>query len=276
MIDLSLSLFENCKQNGPLVCAHRGVAGGNIPCNTKEAFTVALAQGADIIELDVSKSRDGEYFVFHPGMEKPHLNISMPLRRLSSKTISKLKFCNQDNTPTEYGISKLYDILVFLKGKCYINVDKFGSDVKGISEVIRKAGVENQVIVKTGTSQHLLQQVKTYASDFMFMPMVKKEDKVTEELIKNGVNCIGVEALFTDDKMPICSDEYISKMHEMGKIVWVNSIVYDYKDVIAAGYNDDISLAKAPQLGWGWLIDKGFDIIQTDWPMMLKKYIKEK
>ena len=50
----------------PLIAAHRGVCGGNIPGNTLEAFEAALAQGAGVIELDVSQSADGELFVFHP------------------------------------------------------------------------------------------------------------------------------------------------------------------------------------------------------------------
>ena len=52
-----------------LIAAHRGTAGGNLPCNTLAAYEAALRQGADIVELDVSRSADGELFVFHPGME---------------------------------------------------------------------------------------------------------------------------------------------------------------------------------------------------------------
>ena len=39
-----------------LVAAHRGTWMGNIPCNTIMAFNTALAEGADIIELDLSRS----------------------------------------------------------------------------------------------------------------------------------------------------------------------------------------------------------------------------
>jgi len=35
-----------------IIAAHRGVAGGNIPCNTIAAYDAALAQGADMIEID--------------------------------------------------------------------------------------------------------------------------------------------------------------------------------------------------------------------------------
>ena len=56
-----------------LIVAHRGVSGGNIPCNTLAAYEVALRQGADMIEIDVEMSADGKLFIFHPGMEPAHL-----------------------------------------------------------------------------------------------------------------------------------------------------------------------------------------------------------
>lgn len=63
--------IRNKKDGRPLLAAHRGVAGGNIPCNTLVAYEIALRQGADIVELDVARSADGVLFVFHPGMERP-------------------------------------------------------------------------------------------------------------------------------------------------------------------------------------------------------------
>lgn len=58
-------------QSKVLVAAHRGTWMGNIPCNTSMAFNFALAQGVDIIELDITRSADGTLYVFHPGTE-PH------------------------------------------------------------------------------------------------------------------------------------------------------------------------------------------------------------
>lgn len=275
MIDFSKSLFENAREN-TLVCAHRGVSGANIPCNTLAAFKTALNQGADIIELDVSKSRDGKFYVFHPGMEKAHLGFPMLLSSVSSKRIDRLHFTNQDNTKTDCGVNTLEEILSFLKGKCYINIDKFWIDIPGISEVIRKTGVEKQVIVKTKVNDRHLGLVKKYASDFMFMPIVSKEDEITDKLTADGINCIGAEVLFTSESDKVCSKEYISSMHEKGKILWVNSIVYDYKAVLSAGHTDDVAVTDDPDFGWGWLIDRDFDIIQTDWCQMLKSYINER
>lgn len=275
MTDFTKSLFENA-ENGPLVCAHRGVSGADIPCNTMSAFKAALEQGADIIELDVSKSRDGKFYVFHPGMEKAHLGIPMLLSALSSKIINKLHFLNQDNVPTVCEINTLEEVLTFLKDKCYINIDKFWIDIPGITEIIRKTGVEKQVIVKTDTTEKYLKQVAQHAPDFMFMPIVSKKDEVTDRLVAGGINCIGAEVIFRLESDEVCSDEYIKSMHEKGRIVWVNSIVYNYRSVLSAGHTDNISVTGEKDRGWGWLIDKKFDIIQTDWCLMLKNYIEER
>lgn len=275
MIDLNKTLFENAKER-TLVCAHRGVSGADIPCNTLSAFKAALEQGADIIELDVSKSRDGKFYVFHPGMESAHLGSPLRLSALSSKVIKRLRFLNQDNVPTVNSVNSLEEILTFLKGKCYINIDKFWTDIPGITEIIRKTGVEKQVIVKTDTKEKYLEQVKKYAPDFMFMPIVKNEDNITDLLTKQGINCIGAEVLFESENAAVCSDGYIKQMHEKGKIVWVNSIVYNYRSVLSAGHTDNIAVTGEKDRGWGWLIDKGFDIIQTDWCLMLKNYIDER
>ena len=48
----------------PLVVGHRG-ASGYAPENTQVSFELALEQGADVVELDVHLSRDGEVVVIH-------------------------------------------------------------------------------------------------------------------------------------------------------------------------------------------------------------------
>ncbi len=273
MIDFTKSIFENRKLKGsPLLVAHRGVCGANIPCNSIAAYKIALSQGADVVEIDVSKSKDGRFYVFHPGMEHVFLK-SKPLWELDSSEIEELRLLNQDSVPTSYKVPTLEEVLLLLKDKAYINVDKFWTDVEGIANVIRKCGVEKQVIVKTYVDDKALEAVTKYAPDFMFMPLIWHKDTVTDMLIENGVNVIGAELLFSSESDDCLSDEYIKKMHDKGLMLWANSIIYNEKDVISAHHTDDISLYDDPDKGWGWLIDKGFDFIQTDWLLMLKNYI---
>ena len=69
-------------------------------------------------------------------------------------------------------------------------------------------------------------------------------------------------------------DEFIEKMHGDGKLVWMNSIIYNYKDQLCGGHSDDTALTESEDKGWGWIADKNVDFIQTDWTMMLIDYLK--
>ena len=275
MINFEKSIFENRQaRKMPFLAAHRGVCGANIPCNTLAAYKIALDQGADVVEIDVSKTKDGKYFVFHPGMEPVFLKSQTRLKDMTAEEVEKLFLVNSDSVPTSYKIPTLAEVLALLKGKAYINVDKFWTDVKGISEEIRRAGVEKQVIVKTYTDEESLEQVRLYASDFMFIPMVNGKDEVTDDLRAKGVNVVGAEILFSSENDDVISDAYIQKMHDKGLLIWANSIVYNEKAVISAYHTDDISLTDSPEKGWGWLMDKKVDFIQTDWLLAARLYVE--
>lgn len=276
-MDFNKSIFENRKERKyPFLAAHRGVCGANIPCNTIAAYKIALSQGADVVEIDVSKSKDGEYFVFHPWMEPQFIKSEKYLCDLTAEEIENLRLVNQDGVKTSYKIPKLKEVLELLKDKVYINVDKFWTDVEGISRVIREAGVEKQVIVKTNVDEESLAKVEKYASDLMFVPLVWHKDEITDKLLKRNINLIGTEVLFTKDDEDCISKEYIDSMHKKGLLVWANSIIYNEAEVITGGHSDDISLHDSPDKGWGWLIDQNVDFIQTDWLLMLKNYMENR
>lgn len=275
MIDFNKSIFENSREK-ILICAHRGFSGADIPCNSMPAFKAAVMSGADMIELDVTKTIDGKYFVFHPGMEHAHLRKKKLISAMRSDKVKKLRFVNQDDCPTDFGVSTLEEVFDYLRGKCYINVDKYWTDIPGITECIRKCGVEKQVVVKTAIKDKYIKELLRYAPDLMFMPIVRNRDDITDELIAKGINCIGAEVLFEKEDAPVASDEYIKSMHDKGLIVFGNAIVYNKNDVIAAGHSDDNSFVVSPDYGWGWLADKGFDIIQTDFCPLVSKYLSGK
>lgn len=101
MTQKSFDLVRDARQKTLLV-AHRGISGGNIPCNTIAAFDAALADGADMIELDVSRSLDGTLYVFHGGCELVHLGLCRPLTDLTDAEIRVLRYLNCDLGITEH------------------------------------------------------------------------------------------------------------------------------------------------------------------------------
>lgn len=269
-----MELLQNGK--APLLAAHRGVSGGNIPCNCEAAFRAAIAQGADIVELDVALSRSGSLFVFHPGMERPHLGARGFLRTRSDRAIKGLRFLNQDNTRTTEGILTLDDALELLKGHCIVNLDKFWSAPGAIAACVRRHGMEDQVLIKTGAGEGDLKKVETFAPDLPFLAILKDKECVGEDLLRRKLRFCGVEALFKTDDAPVVSDGHIAFLHRNGLCVWGNAIVYDYRAVIAGSHTDDVAVTGDPDKGWGWFMDKGFDIVQTDWLLAAKTYYAEK
>lgn len=260
-----------------LITAHRGVTGGNIPGNTLAAFDAALLQGADMIELDVSNSIDGELFVFHPGMEPVFLHMEDKLLSdIPAAEIHKLRFLNSDATPTQFGINTFDEALEHLKGRCYINVDKYWSNVAPITEAIRRHNMVDQVLVKSAYSDEVVRMMEEVAPDLNFMLILRRIDEHTEHMMKRKLNYVGVEALFTTDDEPICSPEYTEWMHQNGLMTWANSIVYNYRDVIAGTHTDDRAVVGNEDDVWGWMIDRGFDVIQTDWPLALRCYLNSR
>lgn len=276
-MDFEKSIFDNRMEKGsPFLAAHRGVNGANIPCNTLAAYKIAVDQGADVVEIDVTKSKDGEFFVFHPGMEPVYLKCGKLIPEMTAQEVRNLKLLNQDEVVTHYRVPTLQEVLALLKDKVYINVDKFWTDVEGITAEIRRAGVEKQVIVKTFADEKSLEEVEKYAPDLMYCTLAWHQDEISEKLMKRNLNFIGVEALFDRESDPIISGEYIRWMHDHRLLVWVNSIIYNEAEVISAGHTDDVALVESPEQGWGWLVEKNVDFIQTDWLLALRGYLERR
>ena len=270
---MNFNLHEKAKEN-IIIVAHRGACGGNIPCNTLASYEIALKQGADMIEVDINRTRDGKLVVFHPGMEKAHFNKFTSIPMLSSKSVEKLRYVNTDNNPTQFGVASFDDFLEQFKGRCYINIDKFWSNPEKIYRDIKRHGMEEQVVVKSKLSEKVLSVLEEVAPDISFMPIVSEAHPAHEELMKRKINYMGVEVLFKNDNSPLAGEEFIKKMHRDNILVWVNSIIYNYKSQLSGGHSDDSALTVSEEYGWGWLADR-FDIIQTDWTMMLIDYLKK-
>ena len=257
------------------IAAHRGAVGCNIPYNTPEAFECALRQKADIIELDVSKSRDGALFVFHPKMEPAFLGIPTLLSEMDAAEIEKLRYLNFDRVPTDYPVARLEDVLLRLRGRCRVNVDKFWVAPREIASLIRRLGMEDQVIVKSRLSPQGLRDAEEFAADLPYMPVFYNEGDESALDAYRG-RLVGAEVCFASENDPVGRADFTERMHEKGRIVWVNAIVYNYKKVLSAGHTDDLAVSRDPEAGWGWLADRGFDVIQTDFPLMLHEFLKER
>lgn len=269
----TLHLYNN---DNVQVVAHRGAAGSNIPCNTIPAFDIALKGGASILEMDLFKSTDGKIFIFHTGKEPYQLNKNIDLTKLDSEEIKKLRLINVDFNPTQWGINSFDDVLEHFKGRCILNLDRIGDCIPDVINVVERHNMKDQVLLKHAPIPSVLKIIEDVAPDYMFMPIYMEEDNVSEIIEKMNINYIGAELVFKTEESPVIQPEYIESMKKRGKTLWGNAVLYNYKIPLSAGHTDDVSMIDDPDKGWGWLVDHGFDIIQTDWTYQCCKYLKDR
>lgn len=270
------SAVELRKEKGILVAAHRGAPGANIPPNTIAAFDIALKEGADILEMDLFKSVDGEIFAFHTGMEPSQLDHHINVERFTAEEIRKLRLCNVDLNETFLPLNTFDEILEHLKNKCILNLDRSILIVEDVMKAVRRHNMLDQILLKSDPSDRSLKLVEAYASDVDYMPIFMEEDTASEKIEQMNINYVGAELVFKREDSPIAQDSYIEEMHKKGRFVWANSLLYSSRVPLAAGHSDDISLMEDPEKGWGWLADKGFDIIQTDWTWHCSSFLIER
>ena len=259
-----------------LIAAHRGTAGGNIPCNTLPAYELALHDGADIIELDVARSADGVLLCFHPGMEHVMYADPTPIAHMSGEQARQRLLRNQDLTETTYTAPLLDEAFELLKNRCRIAVDKFWMAMPEIAACIRRHSMTEQVLCKIpGERQHYATCAQI-APDLPILPVLRGGDPFTGTQVERAIRQAGVEVLFTTEDEMLASAEYMDGIHRRGQLLWVNAIVYNHKTILSAGHTDDRAVSGDYDGGWGWLVDRGFDIIQTDFTSQLRRYLNER
>ena len=136
--------------------------------------------------------------------------------------------------------------------------------------------MEDQIVVKSAPSKEVFTVLQEVAPKLPYMPVVRDTHPLHEKLMASSINYIGAEVLFASEEAEVASPAFIEKMHKDDKLIWVNSIIYDCTKQLTAGHSDDTALCQNMDLGWGWLAERGFDMIQTDWTGMMVQYLKEK
>lgn len=258
-------------QKKVLIAAHRGTWGGNIIQNTIPAYENALRNGADMIEVDVARSTDGEFFAFHTGQEPGLLRINRKLSEMSSAEIRqcKLRNCTQDEVLEP--INRLDDILEHFKGRCLINIDRSWWYWEETIRQLLRHNMQEQLILKSAPLPHLLETLEQCGNGLMYMPIVRDPQQLPA-LEGRNLNQVGMEIIFESEDSPLISPEFLDSLHSRGQYAWVNALTLDDVKKLSAGHDDDTALLRDMDQGWGWLLDRGFDVIQTDWPWLLREY----
>lgn len=269
-------LQQKLDEKGVLIAVHRGSSGGNIIENTIPAFQVALQHVGDVLEIDVVKSTDGKLYTFHDGQERKLLFRTENVKTMNAKEIESFYYYNSNCLKTNHKIELLEDVLSFFKGDVLMNIDRGWEIWPELLQTLDQYDMADQILLKGPVKHQYLQFLDAYPTKYMFMPIVQSLEQIDTVLQYQHLNLVGMELIADSESHPLFQDEIIEKLHSMNLFVWANAIKLDDRMVLFGGLDDDSSLLQGPDKGWGRLISKKIDIIQTDWPSFLAAYLNKK
>ncbi len=256
--------------NNVLVAAHRG-AWRCASENSILAIEKAIEMGVDIVEIDLKKTKDNQLILMHD----PTLNRTTTGKGLvkdhTLKEIKELYLKEGTGHKTEFKVPTLKEALLAAKGKVLLNLDKSYEYFDDVLPILEETGTLKQIIIKGYDVP--LTEVKelfgSYYDSILYMPIIKLgasgyQDRVKEMILNKSQS---VEFTFTTDTFRITREFYDLK--KSGTRVWVNALWPEHN----AGHNDDRALFE-PDSAYGWLVNRGVNVIQTDRPQLLLEYLR--
>lgn len=306
--DIRARLDEALLKNKVLVMAHRGMAGANIVDNTIEAFEVALQGGADMLEMDVCASTDGEFFVMHDGTEQMMFGIDRNVTTMTSAEIRQLRFYNKNRTQIEHAPHTFDEVLDYLKDRTILNLDRCWDHWPDVLRKVKEHHMEDQVLLKSPCTSKYIDFLDEYETKFMYDPFIT-DPKELELLKGKDVNWVCVQADAYHEEDADMDPSFLKSLEDKGicRSICAMTLGYPFstetinrfiekwggddatatRDKIlervkdggmrpANGRDDDRSVKGDPDGGWGWLINRGFNILMTDWPVQMTAYLKQK
>lgn len=257
------------EERAPLIAVHRGTGLGNIPENTGDAVGTALAEGADMVEIDIVESTDGDFFLFHDGLERQAFDRDVDIRSLSTREIRSLRYRWMR---VDAGVSELADVLARFGDDVLFNVDRSWWYWDRLLPFLDDFDLAGQLVFKSPVREEWLEKLRTHQVKYPFIPMVRSRAEIDAVLGDPDINLVGVELLAKSPADELAEPELIDELHAAGLACLLNAINLSDGVPLFLGHDDHTSVLGDPADGWGRLIAHGADIIQTDWPGLLCRY----
>ncbi len=127
-----------------LVAAHRAAHNG-YPENSLPAVQHAIDLGLDIVEVDIRVTRDGVPILMHNKVIDDKTDGTGDPESYVLKDLQKFRLKMADGSLSEEHIPTFEDVLNLARGKIMIDVDIKTGNLKPITDVVKKTGMQQQV-----------------------------------------------------------------------------------------------------------------------------------
>jgi glycerophosphoryl diester phosphodiesterase len=209
-----------------LKIAHRG-ASGYEPDNTIRAFEKAIELGADMIELDVHLSRDGQPVVIHDAQID-----GIAVKDLTVKELKRFNVGKGEQIPT------FQEAIDCVKGRCQLYIELKGEDTEPpVVECIRRNGMQREVIIGSFDPTKV-RRTKTLAPELMTSVLTGEMEIDFVAFAREALaDCIhfcwerhpAPHTLLTDDLMKTCADASLKVL------IWHEERPEEIREIVKRG-----------------------------------------
>ena len=267
-----IETLKNPKDDFVLVVAHRG-NWREAPENSIASIQSSIDIGVDIVEIDVRKTSDGHLILMHDSDVNRTTNGS---GTVSSKTLAEIKellLVNRYGIVTNERIPTLKEAMQTAKGKIIVMVDKANDYFKETYEVLKETQTLNQALFIEFYQYREAISVMSYDlfQNSLYVPRLKENVDNNSSYINPFIENDAAHAF--EIRFSTANShtlKVIPQLKEANISIWMTAIEND----MVAGYTDRVSLTY-PELGWGKCIALGANVLMTDYPENLIKYLSE-
>lgn len=226
---------------GPKVIAHRG-ASGEEPENTLRAFEAAVAQGAQMIELDLRLTMDGHVVVIHDASLNRTTDRQGRIAKITLAEARRADAGKGERIPT---LKETLE-LARKRAELYLEMKDANAATATLREV-REFGLENEVLIAS-FSRRMMQRLRGEVRDIRLGLIVAPP---TLGLLTPTPDDFEFDVLSVDERL--CRRVLVEQTHRKGKKVFVWTL-------------DD-------ERGYRKMSSLGVDGIVTNFPDRLVKFV---
>ena len=251
------------------------------PENSIQALENAIFFGADFIETDVRLTKDGQIVIMHDYSVNRTTNGTGYVSELTLEEIRNLRLKTNWGGSTNYQVPTLEEFIQIAKGKAGLYLDKAGYDLQGDEEghlvkellkILRKHNVLEETIFVLDWPYEKAKWI--FGDDLekvIYCPVIEDKIPNLEEYVNEYIEKLSPVAFqFRFNTVETVTYSLLPKVLESGAKAFV-AATWDHH---TANHSDKISIFSSPDDGWGWLIEQGFSILETNYPKDLIEYLK--
>ena len=257
-----------------IVVAHRG-CWRTAPENSVASIEECIDLGVEMVEIDVRRTADGILVLMHDETVDRTTNGS---GRVDQLTFSELADFNlregaggPDAAVTKERVPTFREAMLAAQGDLLVNLDAKAELYNDAFAVLEETNTTGHILMKRRVDAQTLPLTSIPPFDQVYaMPILDESVGAAGPLIDSQSNGdpVAIEFLFTT--LPY-AEEAAALTADRGLRVWVNTL----RPQFSAGLID-AEAVKDPDSVWGKFLDMGFDIIQTDEPEALLRYIESR